>query len=176
VLLDAFRTVRQGCADARLVIAGAPSGDTDLAELRRSADEIGGVEIRAGYVPLPEVAELFQAARVVAAPYRYANASGVVELSRTFARPVVATAVGDLPAVVEHGVSGLVVPPEDAAALADGLLRLLNDPTEAQRMGEAGRARSVEAASWATVAQRVEDVYAHPLGRRTAHRDAVTAL
>jgi glycosyltransferase involved in cell wall biosynthesis len=176
VLLDAFRTVRQGCAGARLVIAGAPSGDTDLAELRRSAGEIGGVEIRAGYVPLPEVAELFQAARVVAAPYRYANASGVVELSRTFARPVVATAVGDLPAVVEHGVSGLVVPPEDAAALADGLLRLLNDPTEAQRMGEAGRARSVEGASWATVAQRVEDVYAHRLGRRTADRDAVTAL
>lgn len=166
VLLDAFRTVRQECPGARLVIAGAPSGDTDLAELRRSADEIGGVEIRAGYVPLPEVAELFQAARVVAAPYRYANASGVVELSRTFARPVVASAVGDLPAVVEDGVTGLVVPPGDPAAVAEALLRLLADASLAERMGEAGRARSVERASWATVAARVEDVYGRSLDPR----------
>lgn len=159
VLLDAFRLVRQRCPEARLLIAGSPSGDTDLLELQRTADEIGRVEIRAGYVPLPEVSALFQQARVVAAPYRYANASGVVELARTFARPVVASAVGDLPAVVEDGVTGLVVPPGDAPATAAALVRLLDDAAEAERMGEAGRATSDERASWGTVAARVEEVY-----------------
>ena len=105
------------------------------------------------------LSELFQQARVVAAPYRYANASGVVELARTFARPVVASAVGDLPAVVEDGVTGLVVPTGDVPATAAALVRLLDDAAEAERMGEAGRASSDERASWATVAERVEEVY-----------------
>ena len=106
------------------------------------------MEIRAGYVPMADVPELFQAARVVAAPYRYANASGVVELARTFARPVVGTTVGDRPAVIDDEETGLLVPPGDAATLAAALPRLLDRPDEAQRMGAAGAARSASGASW----------------------------
>lgn len=159
LLLDAFAIVRVQCPQARLLIAGAPSGDTDLGRLRRRADATGGVEMRVGYVPLPEVAGLFNGARVVATPYRYANASGVVELAQTFARPVVATAVGDLPAVVRHDITGLVVPPDDASQFARALVRLLDDPQEAQRMGDAARLRSQEESSWPVVAHAVEGVY-----------------
>ncbi|MBB3083609.1 glycosyltransferase family 4 protein [Geodermatophilus sabuli] len=163
VLLEAFRTVRARRPDARLVIAGAPSGDTDLDALRRTADGIGGVDLRAGYVPMDAVPELFQQARVVAAPYRYANASGVVELARTFSRPAVGTTVGDLPAVIDAEETGILVPPGDPAAFAAALLRLLDRPAEAQRMGEAARARSAEGASWASVAERTEAVYLRAL-------------
>lgn len=166
LLLEAFERVRSRCPEARLVIAGAPSGDTDLQALRSTAERIGGVEIRAGYVPMTDVSGLFQEARVVAAPYRYANASGVVELARTFGRPVVATEVGDLPAVIEHERTGLLVPPGDVAALAAGLVRLLDHPEEAQLMGEAGRSRSAEGASWSTVAERTEAVYLRCLTQR----------
>jgi glycosyltransferase involved in cell wall biosynthesis len=167
VLIDAFARVREARPDARLVVAGAPSGDTDLEVLGVEAERIGGVDLRPGYVPMADVADLFQDARVVVAPYRYANASGVVELARTFARPVVATTVGDLPTVVEHERTGLLVPPEDAASLATALLRLLDDPEEAQRMGNAARARSAESASWATVAEQVEAVYLRRLAEQT---------
>ncbi|MGY1621445.1 glycosyltransferase family 4 protein [Geodermatophilus sp. SYSU D00965] len=163
LLMEAFERVRAERPDARLVVAGAPSGDTDLDELRRSAARIGGVDLRAGYVPMGEVSALFQSARVVVAPYRYANASGVVELARTFGRPVVGTTVGDLPSVIAHEETGLLVPPGDVDALAAGLLRLLADADEAERMGAAGRARSAEGASWATVAERIEEVYRHSL-------------
>lgn len=61
-------------------------------------------------MPLGEVAALFAAARTVVASYRWVNASGVVALAHTCARTVVATAVGDLPAVVLHERSGLLVP------------------------------------------------------------------
>ncbi len=159
VLLESFAKVRAQRADARLVVAGAPSGDTDQAELRRTAERVGGVELRVGYVPMGEVPALFQAARVVAAPYRYANASGVVELARTFGRPVVGTRVGDLPAVIDHEETGLLVDAGDVDALAVSLLRLLDDPQEAQRMGAAGRERSATGASWAVVAERAEVVY-----------------
>jgi glycosyltransferase involved in cell wall biosynthesis len=166
VLLDAFALVRAQIPEATLVVAGAPSGDTDLDALRRTADRVGGVEIRAGYVPMSDVPQLFQGSRVVAAPYRYANASGVVELARTFSRPAVGTTVGDLPAVIADGETGLLVPPADPGAFASALVRLLADPAEAQRMGEAARARSTEGASWATVAERTEEVYLRALAVR----------
>lgn len=166
VLLDAFALVREQVPDARLVIAGAPSGDTDLDALRSTADRIGGVELRAGYVPMADVPALFQSSRVVAAPYRYANASGVVELARTSSRPAVGTTVGDLPAVIADGETGLLVPPADPGALATALVRLLTDPAEARRMGEAARARSTEGASWATVAERTEEVLRRALATR----------
>lgn len=166
LLLQAFAGVRSRRPDARLVVAGAASGDTDLHLLRSEASRIGGVDLRIGYMPMADVPELFENARLVAAPYRYANASGVVELARTFARPVVATTVGDLPGVVEHEETGLLVEPGDVPALEEAILRLLDDPEEAQRLGEEGRARSAETASWATVAERTEEVFDRAVGRR----------
>ena len=171
LLLDAFAVVRAHRPAARLLIAGAPSGDVDLAGLRRRASQIGGVEVRAGYVPLGEVAGVLDEARLVVAPYRYANASGVVALAHTFSRPVVATAVGDLPTAVVHEQTGLLVAPDDQGELAAALLRLLDDPDQAGRLGETGRARLLGAASWAAVAEQVELVYERYL--RARRRDAV---
>jgi glycosyltransferase involved in cell wall biosynthesis len=59
-------------------------------------------------------------------------------------RPVVATTVGGIPEIVAHGESGLLVPPSDPAAMAEAILRLLDDPTTAAAYGAAGR-RTVEA-------------------------------
>lgn len=56
-------------------------------------------------------------------------------------RPVIASAVGGLPDLVEDGVTGLLVPPGDPAALAEALGALLSDPGKAEAMGSAGRER-----------------------------------
>jgi glycosyltransferase involved in cell wall biosynthesis len=58
-------------------------------------------------------------------------------------RPVVATRVGGIPEIVTHGESGLLVPPANPAALADAIIRLLDDPRLAAACGAAGR-RTVE--------------------------------
>ncbi len=57
--------------------------------------------------------------------------------------PVVATAVGGAPEIVEDGVTGYLVPPETPTALADRVICLLKDPSRARRMGAAGR-RKIE--------------------------------
>jgi glycosyltransferase involved in cell wall biosynthesis len=57
------------------------------------------------------------------------------------ALPVVVTAVGGNPEIVRDGVDGLLAPRGDAEGLGTALLRLLNDPALAARMGESGAAR-----------------------------------
>ena len=78
--------------------------------------------------------------------------------------PVVATAVGGIPEVVEQDRTGFLVevPPGEiglGAALAERVNALLRDPTRALAMGVAGRARVVEAFSWKSVAARTVELY-----------------
>ncbi len=62
--------------------------------------------------------------------------------------PVISTSVGDAPQVVEDGVSGILIPPDDAHALAEAMLRFVHDPVLRDQFGARGR-------------QRVEAEYAH---------------
>ena len=71
-------------------------------------------------------------------------------------KPVIATAVGGIPEIVTSGVNGLLIPPEDPAALAKALVQVLGDPGSARRLGEEGR-RLVEKEY--TVEKMAEKVY-----------------
>jgi glycosyltransferase involved in cell wall biosynthesis len=55
--------------------------------------------------------------------------------------PVVATRVGGIPDLIDHGVQGLLVESQDPAGLGDAIARVLSDPEAARRMGERGRER-----------------------------------
>lgn len=80
------------------------------------------------------------------------------------ARPVVASAVGGLPEIVEDGGTGLVVPSGDAGALADAIVALAGDPERAAAMGAAGRERALSEFTPARSARRVEELYEAALG------------
>ncbi|MEA3409443.1 MAG: glycosyltransferase, partial [Candidatus Eisenbacteria bacterium] len=79
--------------------------------------------------------------------------------------PVVATRVGGVPEVVEHGVSGFLVDPGDAPGLSNAVLQLLTDADRAREMGAKGRATAVENYDINRVVMRVEDVFAGLLER-----------
>ena len=86
---------------------------------------------------------------------------GVVLLeAMNHATPVIASRVGGIPDVVEDGVSGLLVPPGDAAALAAAVRRLRDDPDLARRLGEGGRRRLREQFNWPAIVRRWLDLYA----------------
>ena len=80
--------------------------------------------------------------------------------------PVLATRVGANPELVDDGVTGLVVAPGDAGALADGLLRLAGDSEGAARMGRAGRQAVERRFSLQAMVAAYESVYERVLGRR----------
>lgn len=77
--------------------------------------------------------------------------------------PAICTAVGSMPEVVEDGVTGFVVPPNDPAALADRIAWLKSHPAEARAMGEAGRRRVLEHFCWDRVVKRCLSAYAEGL-------------
>lgn len=75
------------------------------------------------------------------------------------ARPIVATAVGGVPDLIEDRVHGLLVPPRDPTALARAVARLLDDPALGRRLGQAAQARRRREFSLEVMVRRVESLY-----------------
>jgi len=88
--------------------------------------------------------------------------------------PVVGTAVGGVPETMVEGVTGLLVPPHNPAALASALDRLLADPDLRRRMGDAGRHLVCGLGLFTAerAADQVERVYTHWLAERGRPRRA----
>jgi len=74
------------------------------------------------YVPNEEVYRYFSAADCVVLPYVTATQSGIVKIAYDFNKPAIVTNVGGLPDEVENGITGYVVPPKDAKALAEAII------------------------------------------------------
>jgi glycosyltransferase involved in cell wall biosynthesis len=74
------------------------------------------------YIPNEELGLYFDLADVVVLPYVSATQSAAIPLAFGFGKPVITTRVGGLHEVVEDGVTGLIVPPQDEQALADAII------------------------------------------------------
>ncbi len=88
----------------------------------------------------PEVARALDGATVLVLPSRSEGLGRVVVEAFCRGRGVVGSRVGGIPDIVEDGVSGVLVPPEDAHALAEALVRVLSDRAHAEQLGVAAHA------------------------------------
>jgi len=145
---------------ARIIIAGRGE---DLARYRRMMVHPERFTVYNEYVSDGKRAELFRRASVVVLPYIEASTSGVIPVAYTFAKPVVATAVGCLPEMVEHGRTGFLVPPRDPQGLAEAIVRLLRDPALRHELGGNGKGRIDTEWSSDAVAQQTLAVYERAL-------------
>jgi glycosyltransferase involved in cell wall biosynthesis len=162
VLLEAMPAIRAGLPNAVLVVAGEFYADeADLraqaARLGLTDDSVPAVRFDADYIPDDRVATYFSAADVVVQPYVTATQSGVAGIAYHFGRPVVTTNVGGLAETVPHDRAGLVVPPEDPAALAAAVVRFFEEPKLADRLGRGVREES-DRYSWDRVYEAIEEL------------------
>jgi len=158
VLLDAWPLVRERVPDAVLLVHGRSlGGDADAA--RATAMGALGVVAEIRYASAGEFAGDLGRADVVVLPYRSIDQSGVLFTALALGRPVVATDVGGLGEVVGPTGAGVLVPAEDAVALAEALAALLLDPQRRVAMGEAARAAAAGDWSWGRAAEATEAIY-----------------
>jgi glycosyltransferase involved in cell wall biosynthesis len=122
----------------------------------------------AGFVPPRELGPWYERASVVVVPSRREGYGVAAREAMAHGRPVVATAVGGLVDAVEDGVTGLLVPPRDPAALGRALGRLLEDAELRERLGCNARERAVARFSVSAAARATAAVYRDALGTEGA--------
>lgn len=118
-----------------------------------------------GFVPPAELGMYYEKAAVVACPSRREGYGMVAREAMAYGRPVVATEVGGLEGAVEDGVTGLVVPARDPAALREAIQRLLEDDELRRRCGEAARDMARHELSWDRATSATIAAYRVALGR-----------
>ena len=156
-LLTAFQTIKERRPDARLVIVG----DGGLRpEYEALSHRLGLRDVHfEGYVEPALLPGYFKHADVFCSPSTVNESFGITLLEAMAAgTPVVATSVNGPGTLGEDGVTGLIVPARDAAALAEALLRLLDDRPYAARLAEAAQTRA-RRFDWSEVARQLLAYY-----------------
>lgn len=157
VLLEACRLlVERGTARWTVRIVGDGPERSHLEQLanRRSLTEV--VEF-VGEVGNP-MSDL-DGADIFVLPSRTEGMSNALLEAMSRSKAVVATSVAGSAAVISHGETGLLVPPEDPVALADALERLARDPSEANRLAQNARSLIEREYAMSEVAQRYLEMY-----------------
>ncbi|TCM78971.1 glycosyltransferase [Rhodovulum steppense] len=137
VLIAAFAEALSQEPGLRLTIVGDGEDRTTLEAL---AAPLGNAIRFTGYLSQQEVTALLARADALVLPSFAEGVPVVLMEAMASGKPVIATQVAGVAELVENGVSGYLVPPGDATALADRILRLAADPEARRAMGRAGRA------------------------------------
>ncbi len=156
VLVDAMTQVREHLPDVRCVIVGAGALREALAARIRDRGLEGTVRLVGTREDIPVVLASLD---VFVLPSRFEGLSLALLEAMAAGRPVVATAVSGTVEVVQDGETGILVPPEDAAALAQGIVRVLENREEARRLGAAARQRVLTHYTISAVARQYEALY-----------------
>lgn len=109
------------------------------------------------YVPNEQLQPYFDLADVVVLPYISATQSAVVQLAFGFGKPVITTRVGGLHEVVQDGVNGLIVPPQNERALADAIVRFYREGLGAKLSANVRSAAGSDTYSWRQLVACVEE-------------------
>jgi glycosyltransferase involved in cell wall biosynthesis len=156
-LLEAMPLVRERVPDAQLVIAG-DGPDRGAAEARIASLDMGDAVELLGLSD--RVPALLQATDVfVSAGWSESFPYAILE-AMSLARPIVATDVGGVGEAIEDGVTGRLVEPRSAAALAAGIADVLEDRRRAEALGEAARERMLARFTFDRMLAGTRSVYA----------------
>jgi glycosyltransferase involved in cell wall biosynthesis len=163
-MLRAFARVHERRAEARLLLVGRGSLQEETEALVRDlgvGDSVRFLGVRS------DIAEVMSAADGYVLSSAWEGMPMVLLEAAAAGLPIVATRVGGNHEVVRDGETGYLVPPRDDAALAQGMLRLMELPTpERGAMGEAGHQHVRSHYSLGRVAERWEELYREVLARK----------
>ena len=163
-LLEAFALLNRR-RDLHLTVVDRPNADLvpKLSEELGIADRV----TLTGRVSQEELVRLYNGTQLFVSPSLYEGFGLPAAEAMACGTPVVATTAGAYPEVIEDGVSGLLVPPRDAPALADAIERVLDDASLRHRLGQGGRERIMTYFSWRETAARTLALYQEVRSQQT---------
>lgn len=157
-LVEAFARVAGDFPELKVVFAGPDQGEAARVTARAQALGLAPRVVLTG--PVSEEAKwaLLAGCEMLVLPSSWEAQGMVLVEAWAQGRPVVATRVGGVPYIVDHGRTGLLVAWADPEALASAIRELLSDPGRAKAMGQAGRAEA-DKYDWDALAERLEATY-----------------
>jgi N-acetyl-alpha-D-glucosaminyl L-malate synthase BshA len=147
--------------DARLVMVG---DGPDAGLVRQLAEDLGVIDRVRFTGVLDGVAHLLRAANLLLLPSQTESFGLVALEAMASGVPVVASDVGGLPEVVEHGVCGFLAPMGDVTKMAEYAVQILADCTTCRAFSRAARERAVEHFDYRDIIPKYEAVYERALG------------
>ena len=171
-LLAAARIVLDRRPDVRFLLVGDGFGDLGVRhfeQIRRLAEELGVADSVIFAGRRMDLVDVLAAIDVSVQASLSENYGGTIE-SLLMERPTVATEAGGMPEVVIDEQTGLLVPVRDPERLADAILRLVEDPDLAMRLGKQGRARMLERHTIQHTIDGVIEVYREVAAERGLRR------
>jgi len=165
MLIDSLPAVLK-CFEGDMVLIGKDWGIK--AQLEQQVRSLG-IEKRVRFIDFIPDRELYKSAlagcEMLVLPSQW-EAFGIVLLEAGMCRrPVVATAVGGVPEVVDHGKTGLLVPYGSPGALSGSINELLKDDSIRKKMGEGARMAVLAKHTWPRVVDRILEAYQEALGK-----------
>lgn len=155
-LIEAARTILERYPNATFYFAGDGSERDRLGQLAESAGVAGNVTFAGNQSDMPAV---YRSLDLLVLPSIVEGLPMTILEALASDLPVVASSVGDIPSVIRHEETGLLVPKADSRALAEAILDLLDHPAKALRMAAAGRALVEQDFNSEETARRYRAVY-----------------
>ncbi len=164
-VLDAMTRVRRAAPHCRLLYVGAPPPRAASIKDKAGRRGLGEVVFVLGHRhDIPEI--LAGSDLVVDASYAGLGLTGSLREALAVETPVIGTSLEGIPELIADGETGLLVPPRNPDALAQAILRVIENPTRAKAMARAGRKRVEARFSTAIKVERTEALYRRLLSER----------
>ena len=170
ILFEAFKKVVAEIPEAKLLILGGGGAYFEELKATMQQSEVGPSVVFMGWVPHAEVPKYIAAADVGAMPMRAIRNHECYLSFKLFeywgvGKPIVTSRLRAISKVVQNGVNGLIVEPEDPDALADAFVQLIADPQKAKEMGMEGRRLVENVFNWDAIMEKelalYQDMVAH---------------
>lgn len=166
IAIKAFARIARALPQARLTLAGSGPARAELESLARDLD-VGDRVFFSGRLDRDQMSALFREADLLLNPSRADNQPVALLEAMAGGVPIVATAVGGVPYMLENGRTAILVPAEDSQALADAALTLLRDPGRASVLALAAHAE-LKCHEWTEVRRVLFNEYEQALSLKLA--------
>ena len=161
VFLQAFALLREKIPSAQAVVVGDGPLKVVLEEMASRSDMGGKAQV---FPSRNDLVNVLAAANILVIASRSESMPLLLYDAMAMARPIVATAVGGIPEVLEDGVTGILVPQESPHDLAIAMERLLSNPTMATKLAQQARITAMERYSTDHCVQEIQQAYQRLLG------------